>query len=318
MNKKILSFALTLGILSTLAFAQTKEELNTQKAEKAAQVAELQSQIDGIKGEISAIDAQLIEFPRWEAGAFGSVGLNFNGFNQWVSRDQANIASSTIGVAMNAYANNFTKKTFWRNGANVNMGWIKFDDKDNPDDVPEYQKSADAINITSLYGYKFNEKLAASALGEYRSTILSNFNNPGYLDIGLGATWTPVPNLVVVVHPLNQNFVFADENSSYESSMGAKIVADYTKELVKGFNWKSNLSVFQSYKGSELSNWTWINSVAFSIAKGFGVGAELGLRQNRQEITAFNEGKAAIDQLENGTTQVYYVIGLSYSISAKK
>jgi hypothetical protein len=310
MNSKRLFMTLMAMAIFYCSFGQTKEELTAEKAEKAAKAAELKSQLDGLTGEIAGIDAKLLEWPRWEAGAFGTVGLGFNGFSNWQSRNQPNIASSTIGVALNGYANNLAKKYFWRNAANINMGWVKFDDKDNPDDEPGFQQSADVINISSLFGYKLSEKLAASALAEYRSTILTNFNNPGYLDIGVGATWTPVANLVVVVHPLNYNFVFASDTFNYESSLGAKIVADYTKELVKGVNWKSNLSIFQSYKSSDLSNWTWVNSFGFQVFKGIGVGLELGLRNNKQESLAAG--------LTDNPLQSYYVLGLSYGLSAKK
>ncbi len=310
MNKKVSLFAL-IGLLTlNLSFGQTTEELTAQKAEKAAKVAELQGQIDGLNGEIASIEEKLVIWPRWETGAFGTVGLGFNGFSDWVSRPQPNIASSSISVALNGYANHLAKDYFWRNGANLNMGWVKFDDRDNPDDIDGYQQSADAINLTSLFGYKLSEKLAISTLAEYRSTILTNFNNPGYLDIGVGATWTPVKDLIVVIHPLNYNFVFANDSLNFESSLGAKIVADYTKELVKGVNWKTNLSIFQSYKSSDLSNWTWVNSFGFQVFKGIGVGLELGLRSNKQESLAAG--------LTDNPLQSYYVAGLSYSISAKK
>lgn len=309
MNKKVCLFALIGLFMLNFSFGQTMEELAAEKAKKAAQVAELQGQIDGLNGEIAGIEEKLVIWPRWETGAFGTVGLGFNGFSDWVSRTQPNIASSSISVALNGYANHLAKDYFWRNGANLNMGWVKFDDKDNPDDIDGFQQSADAINLTSLFGYKFSEKLAASTLAEYRSTILTNFNNPGYLDIGVGATWTPVKDLIVVIHPLNYNFVFADDSLNFESSLGAKIVADYTKELVKGVNWKTNLSIFQSYKSSDLSNWTWVNSFGFQVFKGIGVGLELGLRSNKQESIAAG--------LTDNPLQSYYVAGLSYSISAK-
>lgn len=302
-------FVLFSFLFISLSYGQTKEELEAQKTEKAAKVAELQGQIDGLKGEISGINAKLLEWPRWEVGAFGTLGLNFNGFSNWVARDQPNIASSTIGFSANGYANNLAKKYFWRNGLNINLGWLRFDDLDVDTDIPEYQEATDVINASSLFGYKFNEKLAASALAEYRSTLLSNFNNPGYLDMGIGATWTPVQNLVVVIHPLNYNFVFANDTLGFESSLGAKIVADYTREIIKGVNWKTNLSVFQSYKSQDLSNWTWVNSLGFKILGGIGVGAELGLRNNKQETKAAG--------LTNNPLQAYYVLGLSYALSAK-
>ena len=317
MKKTVLAVIIA-GILGLqYSWGQTKEELEAQKTAQNAVVSALQGQIDSVKGVISGIDGQLNQFPRWETGAFGTVGLNFNGFDDWLSRDQPNIASSTIGLAANGFANHFTPKDFWRNAININMSWVKFDDKDDPDDSNDYRESADVINLTSLYGYKLNEKFAISTLGEYRSTILSNFNNPGYLDIGVGATWTPIPNMVVVIHPLNQNFVFSSGDFEYESSLGAKVVADYTRKFFDALNWKTNLSMFQSYKSSDLSNWTWVNSLGFNIAKGLGVGLELGLRNNKQEALAAEQvtnPSTTFDSLDENPLQTYYVIGFSYNL----
>ena len=308
MIKRFLLLIICAGF-ATVSFGQTEEELKAQKSEKEGQVKELQGQIDALNGEIAGIDAQLLEWPRWEKGAFGVLGLDFTGFNDWLSRDQPNISSSSIGATFNGYANYLTKKSFWRNAANVNIGWIKFDDKDDPDDEDGFRTAADVINFSSLYGIKMSDKIAISALGEYRSTLLTNFNNPGYLDLGAGVTWTPTSALVVVVHPLNYNFVFSNMDFNYESSLGAKVVADYTKEIVKGVNWKSNLSAFLSYNGSDLSNWTWVNGFGFSVWKGIGVGVEVGLRNNKQEALAL--------AIEDNPLQTYYVIGLSYNIGGK-
>lgn len=304
-------------LLVVLAFtclwvnAQTDEELKATKAEKEAEVAALEGQVATLKGEIAAIDKQLVILPRWETGAFGVIGLDINRFNDWLGRGaQSNTSSANISVALNGKANLFTEKSFWRNAVNVNMGWIKFDDKNDPDDDDDFKNSADAINLTSLYGYKLSDKIAISTLGEYRSTILDNFNNPGYLDVGVGATWTPLTNLVVVVHPLNYNFVFSDGDATYQNSLGAKIVGDYTAEIAKGVNWKSNLSIFMSYEDVEnLSNWTWINGLGFNVWKGIGVGLELGLRKNKQEALAA--------ELTDNPLQMYYILGLSYSIGSK-
>jgi len=317
MNRKLLSIMCCILFTLVTSYAQTKEELTAQKAEKQTQVNELQGQIDALKGEISSINNQLLEFPRWEMGILGTFGVNFNGFNQWLSRDQPNVAASNIGISANAFANHFTSKEFWRNSVNINMGWVQFNDRDDLTDDPGYRQSADAINISSLYGYKFSQKFAVSTLGEYRSTILSNFNNPGYLDIGAGATWTPSTNLVVVVHPINYNFVFSEGDFDFESSLGAKIVADYTREIISGLNWKSNLSIFQSYKSESLSNWTWINSLAFTVWKGIGVGLELGLRDNEQEFNRVVQ-ESPTTAPDDNPLQVYYVVGITYSISAKK
>lgn len=302
---------LALALLFSLAFtatAQTEEELKELKAQKKAELDSLESQVAAVKGEIAGIEKQLLVFPRWETGAFGIIGANLNGFSDWFSRDQPN--STTLGVSFsaNAFANYFTPKTFWRNGGNLNIGFARLQEKDRDGNVLEETelKAPDVINFTSLFGYKLSEKLALSVLGEYRSTFLENFNNPGYLDLGTGITWTPVQNLIVVVHPLNYNFVFADEGSTFESSLGAKIMADYTKEILTGVNWKSNLSYFLSYENSDYSNWTWVNGIAFQAFKKVGVGFELGLRSNKQEAIA--------KEIADNPIQVYYVLGATYSL----
>lgn len=69
------------------------------------------------------------------------------------------------------------------------------------------------LTYLPLYGRNLSEKWAASALMEYRTTIIDNFNDPGYLDVGIGVTWTPIDNLIVVIHPLNYNFVFAKNDA---------------------------------------------------------------------------------------------------------
>ncbi len=261
--------------------AQTVEELKTQKAEKEAEIAALQ-------GEVDALAKQISEFPGWKFGSFGTIGFNASQFNNWLGRGNtdANTFTSIIGLGLNAFANLDREKYFWRNSGNLNLGWTKLAQNREQRDDNDYEKTTDAIVATSLFGYKLTEKWAISTLGEYRTTLLSNFNNPGYFDIGVGATWTPITDLVVVFHPLNYNFVFADDDVAYTSSLGCKIVADYTRKLavLNGVSWRSNLSAFISYKDAEnLSNWTWINGFGFTAWKGIGIGFEFGLRGNRQE-----------------------------------
>ena len=49
--------------------------------------------------------------------------------------------------------------------------------------------------------------------------------------------------MVVVIYPLNYSFIFSKGESIYESSLGAKIIADYTASI-RAVNLKSNLSAF--------------------------------------------------------------------------
>lgn len=288
--------------------AQTNEELKEQKGKKQAELNTLQAQVNALKGEIAAIDKKLLVFPRWEVGAFGIIGMNFNGFNDWLGRDKINLSSIAVSFSANAFANHFTEKAFWRNSGNLNIGFAKLREKDRDGNIVDEieQKSPDVINFTSLFGFKMSPKLAFSLLTEYRSTILENFNNPGYLDVGTGATWTPVDRMVVVIHPLNYNIVFAESGSMFVSSLGSKVVADYTQKIAAGVNWKTNLSLFLSYKDSDFTNWTWINGIAFKVFKKLGVGFELGLRSNKQEALA--------KEFTDNPLQSYFSLGLTYNL----
>jgi len=298
--------------------AQTVKEMKAEKEAKEAELESVQTELDKLSGKaeelksrIETLDDLVTPYPRWDKGLLGNVGLSFATFDQWLPKDQPNTSAINIGITTNGYIDGEFENSFWRNRANLTLGWLRFDNDTKDDvDVDTFQVSADAFNITSLFGYKLSESFAISTLGEYRTSVLGGkFNNPGYLDLGVGATWTPVQNLVVVVHPLNYNFVFADEIDGFEfqSSLGAKVVVDYKRQIVKNLAWASNLSAFLSYEGSDLSNYTWVNSFSTAV-KGVGIGLDIGLRSNKQEADAA--------KLDDNPLQAYWLLGLSYAISS--
>ena len=300
-------------LISISIFAQTQEELLAMKAAKEAELAliepqlkDLSSKAEVLKTEIATLAEQTTPYPRWDVGALGNAGLNFASFSQWLSKSSPNTTAFNIGITTNAFANLQQRTYFWRNNGNLTLGWIKFNDRDDPDGEKDFQVAADAFNASSLFGYKLSEKWAISALGEYRTSVLENrFNDPGYLDAGVGMTWTPIVDLVVVIHPLNYNFIFSSGDYDYQSSLGAKLLADYKKEIAKGISWKSNLSAFMSYEGSDLSNWTWVNGFATS-RKGIGLGLDFGLRGNKQEALAAGRTDNPI--------QSYWIVGVSFAL----
>jgi len=314
MIKKLIFVTAVFFGISSLS-AQTAEELKAEQAKKKDSIA-------AIQGRVNAIQAQLDAMPGWRIGAFGTIGGSISQFNNWFAQGIPNNSSGNIGITINPYANLIQEKYFWRNSANINLSWVKLDNEDDPTDSDEFREAVDVFTVTSLFGYKLTETLAVSTLGEYRTTLLNNFNNPGYLDLGVGATWTPIKDLVVVVHPLNYNFVFSDGATQYESSLGAKVVADYTRKI-GAINFKTNLSAFLSYEDADYSNWTWTNSFSYTLWKAIGVGFDFGLRSNKQEAFNFALAQAAaavpppavLPTLEttDNDLQSFWNIGLSYS-----
>ncbi|NCO62683.1 MAG: DUF3078 domain-containing protein [Flavobacteriales bacterium] len=307
MKNKLL-FVLVFVLSFSFSFSQTKEALEAEKANKNDSISAIQARVKAIQDQIDAI-------PGWRVGAFGTIGGSLSNFNNWYSQGKPNNTSGNIGFTFNGYANLIQEKFFWRNSLSTNLNWVKLDDKENPNDDDSFKPTTDVFNVSSLYGRNITKTLAVSGLMEYRTTLLDNFNDPGYLDLGVGATWTPIENLIVVIHPLNYNFVFSNGDTVFESSLGAKIVADYTRQL-GAINFKSNLSMFQSYKSSNFSNWTWTNSFGYTLWKMIGVGFDFGLRSNKQEalnyaINTLADTNATFDNVDNDL-QTYYTIGLSY------
>lgn len=309
MKKLVFVFIMIAGMASLQA--QTVEEMKADQATKKASIAKLQGEVNAIQGKIDAL-------PGWKKGAFGTIGGSLSGFNNWYSKGAANSSAANIGFTVNGFANLMQDKYFWRNSANINLAGVKLDNDTTIDtDVSDFQATTDVFGISSLFGYKLTKTLAASTLAEYRTTIIENFNNPGYLDAGLGATWTPITDLVVVIHPLNYNYIFSDGGSDYESSMGAKIVADYTRKIGK-VAFKTNLSAFQSYKENDYSNWTWTNSFGYTLWKGIGLGFDFGLRNNKQEAVNYANKDITVeaDKIDftnvDNKLQSYWMFGLNY------
>lgn len=307
----VLVFAFILGFGSMMA--QTVEEMEAMKATKSAELSTLEGQlkdltgkVDGLKKEVTDLTDKLTPYPRWDIGTLGNVGLSFSSFSEWLPKSQPNTTAFNIGFSGSGFANLQQKKYFWRNGGSLTLGWVKFNDRDDPADSKDFKVAADALNASSLFGYKLSEKFAISTLGEYRTSVLDDkFNNPGYLDLGAGATWTPINDLVVVFHPLNYNLIFSSGGFDYKSTFGCKIVADYKRKLTDGIAWKSNLSAFVSYEGGDFSNWTWVNGFTTAV-KGIGIGLDVGLRGNKQEALA----AARTDN----PLQSYWILGFAFAL----
>lgn len=306
--KKVLSFALFLFLGVFTLQAQTLEELKTKKADLEAKQAAEQAKADAFKGEIADLSSQIEILSGWQKGLGGVVGLNFNDANKWASNANPNSSSSNLAIALSGFATKTTDKSFWRNSGNINLGWQGLK-TDVIDSKFLQDRVTDLFTISSLYGYKLNQDIAVSALGDFNSSVF-NFLSPGSLDFGAGVTWTPhqIPNLYVVLHPLTYHIAFPGNGSPAEttSGLGTKIKAEYAKDFGK-VSWTSSLGGFIPYGGKKLgedsverslAEYTWINSLSFKVLKDIGVGITYGIRKTDYESA--------------GDLQSFSTVGLSY------
>ncbi len=346
MKQFVLSLLLVVGFAS-LSTAQTVDELKAMKSDKEAALAELQ-------GEVDALTKQIDEFPGWKVGGVGVAGFNLLSNNDWYALATPNSSNNALNLGFGGFANLDREKFFWRNllSANAALSQAKTDkgiDNDSPDDPTNRTVAlVNGLDLTSLFGYKLSEKIALSAEAKWLSSIIAAeqegnnitgykvaFNDPGQLTVSAGITWTPINNLVVLIHPLGYQ---KNWPGSLISSPGAKIGASYAAEILPGIAWTSNLSAFipygngdgfvdhldaddnllaqVEYSAGELMNWTWVNGFSTSLFKGLGVAFNLGLRGDKQiaDLGQLKAGTATTGaELTDNPLQSYYTLGLAYT-----
>lgn len=318
MNRLVNTVLLAL-LLWNFTEAQTLDELKTNKSEKEAMLAEKSSEVSALEAEIASLNDQILLLSGWRTGFAGLVGLNFSESENWAANPNPNSSSTGLNLALNVFANRNEAKWFWNNKLLANKSWQTIDINGEDGGDLFDNSTNDILNLSSLFGYKLTKKIAASALGEMNTSI-ENFLEPGTIDFGLGATWTPNPNLVVVVHPLNYRISFPPSDSldiSSEGAVGAKLRADYARNLKisgKDVNWSSTLTAFIPYSDTKMmvtdlegnaqeagmEELTWLNTLSFTIWKGIGVGATFGFRNADFEV--YEEW------------QKFYALGLTYTL----
>jgi hypothetical protein len=305
---------LLFGIFFAFAWntdGQTIEELKAQKTALETELAPVSAKANELSGQISALNDQIRKLSGWDFGLNVNLGFEFNQSENWIANPNPTSSSSSMGLGLTLAANKITDKYLWRNKGIWNKAWqdvdIPEEDGTTVEDDLFDQGTVDLLNVSSLFGYNVYKDLAISILGELNSSA-GNFLEPGTVDIGVGATWTPIPDLVVVAHPFNYRLAFNGlENADGESSIGAKLRADYNKAVRFGgrsiiFN--STLTSFLPYQDKEdvasLQEVTWLNGISFNVLKGVGVGVNFGLRKADFETTE---------------TQNFYSVGLNYAIN---
>jgi len=327
-------YSLVLVLMVTGAVAQnemkTLAELKAMQEDKIAKMADLQAQMDALSGEVDAFGDEIAYLSGWRRGLSGLVGFNLNKSNGWVANPNPRASTTGLNIGFTAYANYDKDKFFFHNKGIVTQAWqnVKLSEADNANNDDKFFDNGivDLLNISSLSGYRISETFALSGQVELNTSVF-NFLSPGTFDIGLGATWLPMDNLTIMIHPLNFHYAFSGiDNLSSTGTLGCKVRADYYNDFVildHDVTWTSTLTTFIPYKdvvtdrvlfdprdipdsqkitpGSfevGLFEYTWLNTLSFELWKGIGVGFSWGLRKSDFEGEKFSDS----DLMDRGFT----------------
>ncbi len=317
------------------SFAQSNKELQDIVKTKNAQIGDLQDQIAVLESEVAVIEKEINIASGWTRGLNGLIGFSLNNSNSWINNPNPDARSVALNLGLSAYLNNEKEKSFLNNKLIIQKAWQDVDltasERGLEEDGLFNNGTVDLLNISSLYGYKINDKLAISGLGEFNSS-LGNFLEPATLDAGLGVTWTPLSNFTLSLLPINIHGIWWSGRSkgAFDEAMmtfdnpnflfGAKLRLDYNLAFNvagKDASWNNTITGFMPYSSKKFQSpefddngftgnfnevnaleYTWISMLNLEIWKGIGLGFGWGLRSNK---------------LETSELQTYTTFGLSYS-----
>lgn len=304
---------LMMGAVCSNLSAQSLQDLQKELDETKVQLTDLEKKRIDLEKRINDFDVI-----GWKMGGTGGLGFNLAGFSDsWVVGKGENLASLLGNLGL--YANYNQDTWFWNNTGLLRLGYQRSATKVE-DLFDDWARNQDEIFLSSLYGYKLTEQFAISALADAR-TSFGNFFDPGYVSVGIGGTWKPNNNLVVVIHPLTYRGTFAKTNAikqglefdslddNFKGDFGAKLAATYNRELLPRLNWASNLNIFLAYADTDKPEITWNNDFGYALTENISLAFGHTFRSYKLETFGyFRDVVANAGTVVDGVSQPTYIL----------
>ena len=290
--KKIFTTIAIIAAASCAAFAQ-----DAQKA--AAEAAAALTQAEDVP----------VQAPKpkyWTNTILTNINFGQTYLSQWAAGGYNSI---TLAGNVDANANYAKDKMIWNTRLQLDYGTLYSEDK------PIYQKTKDRIYLESKWGYETPVRhLSYSASFDFKTQFGDNFKyntpssdgtteptkedwlkaraiqsglfSPAYINLGLGALWTPQPWFSLNVAPLTGGVVIVSDpvlRSKYSMEaledgtlkavrleFGAQIKADASWIINDNFTYSTQASLFYNYlMPTTEPRLTWDNKVFWKLAKFF-------------------------------------------------
>lgn len=218
----------------------------------------------------------------WQNEIIGSVNLTQASFDNWQKGGENTLAWQ---VKMTANFNLDQEKYNWSNKGKFNLGFAKVGDQ-------EARKSADEINIESVYsrklGHPLNPFVAVTAKTQFVSgfeytddakTKVSEFMDPGYFTQSVGVGYTPNENFktrlgATLKETITSDFPvpYADDPETPELEKtkvepGISSVTNFKKKLEDNIIFTSDLDIFTDLEAFDRIDVLWENNLTFQVTK---------------------------------------------------
>ena len=334
-------------LVSLLTVSLAVQAQNTQTA--AAEAAAALSQAEDIP--------EKVEKPKYWTNTI-NAGINFGQtyLSQWVAGGY-NSVSLTGNVDAKA---NYTKdKALGNTRLQLEYGQMYSADK------PIFQKTKDRIYFESKWGYETPVKhLAYSASMDFKTqfgknyaygtpkefqgdeptkedwliarTLKSGFLAPAYLNIGIGALWTPAPWISLNVAPLSGGGVLVTipelrktygmdlkegsetEYTNFRAEFGAQIKLDMSWVINDVFSYATQATAFYNYLTPKVEpRITWDNKIVWKMAKFFAITVSTNLIYDPRVLVR-DVDKDGVSDAKGVQFKEYCELGFTYTITHKR
>jgi len=344
--KKIFLFSLLMAA-TLVASAQ-----NTQTA--AAEAAAALSTADDV--------LETVEKPKYWTNTL-NTNINFGQtyLSQWAAGGYNNFSLSGIVDASANYAKN---KLLGNTRLQLEYGLMYSADK------PILQKTKDRIYLESKWGYETTVKhLAYSASFDFKTqfgrnygygtpatskdsegnvieptkqdwldarTLKSGFLAPAYINIGVGALWTPAPWISLNVAPLSGGGVLVTipelrktygmdlkegsetEYTNFRAEFGAQLKLDMSWVINDVFSYGTQFTAFYNYLTPKVEpRMTWDNKITWKVAKFFGIMLTTNLIYDPR-VMVRDTDKDGKGDTKGVQFKEYFEFGFTYTLSNKR
>ena len=333
--------------LSLLAAATVAWGQNTQEATAAAAAALSAAEDVPVKEEK----------PKYWTNTF-NANLNFGQtyLSQWVAGGFNNIS---VTANVDAIANYSKGKALGNSRIQLEYGQLYSADK------PIFQKTKDRIYMESKWGYQTSVKnLAYSASIDFKTqfgknytygtpkeyqgdeptredwliarTLKSGFLAPAYLNIGVGALWTPAPWISLNVAPLSGGGVLVTipelrktygmdlregsetEYTNFRAEFGAQIKVDMAWVVNDVFSYSTQVTAFYNYLTPKMEpRITWDNKISWKVVKFFAINLSTNLIYDPRVLVRDTDKTTPGPEAKGVQFKEYCELGFTYTITRK-
>ncbi|MBE6221924.1 MAG: DUF3078 domain-containing protein [Bacteroidales bacterium] len=333
--------------LSLLAAATVAWGQNTQEAAAAAAAALSAAEDVPVKEEK----------PKYWTNTF-NANLNFGQtyLSQWVAGGFNNIS---VTANVDAVAKFAKGKALGNSRIQLEYGQLYSADK------PIFQKTKDRIYLESKWGYQTSVKnLAYSASIDFKTqfgknytygtpkeyqgdeptredwliarTLKSGFLAPAYLNIGVGALWTPAPWISINVAPLSGGGVLVTipelrktygmdfregsetEYTNFRAEFGAQIKVDMAWVVNDVFSYSTQVTAFYNYLTPKMEpRITWDNKISWKVVKFFAINLSTNLIYDPRVLVRDTDKTTPGLEAKGVQFKEYCELGFTYTITRK-